>query len=146
MKMNVGINVVSTIDDQDDDWSGICNSKRAFLAFLASRLIASVDTNSLSNIVISDTTPRGEDKNKLWVKTSWPYGIGFLGDGEFQMDYSFTGYPVNTPFLHSEILPLRDNVRKLSDGDITNFGLTNTKTDAKNRMFWYMFTPPSIAS
>jgi len=138
--MNIPLQVIDSIEI-DDDWKDVCDKKH-LLSFIAKYLIGTIDQSKLDKVIISDEKPRGADKSKIWVKTSWPFGLGFLANGEWQIIY--TDYPQNTPFLSKEIYPLRDFLRKLSSDDLVAYGITDTKPDAKDRMYWYIFEPEPI--
>lgn len=123
-------------------FKGICDGPLALLNYILSNIIFEADVEN--NIIIKEDKPKGEEKRRLWVKTSWPYALGMLIDGEYQMDYGMTGYPVNIPFLHAPFDYLREGVRALGDGDLADYGIGNTVVTAENRMLWYIFEPPAI--
>ena len=123
-------------------FKGLCDGPKQLLQFILANTIFETDIEN--KIIIKDNLPVGEEKRSLWVKTSWPYAVGMLIDGEYQMDYGMCGFPVNTPFLHSKISLFKDGVRQLGDGDCSDFGINNTITTASKRMFWYIFEPPSL--
>lgn len=133
--------------EPDPKWPQMCNDPMIFLQEIAKRLFVKIDPNSLSqNIIISQGIPQAKDRGKLWIKTSWPYGVGFIANGEYQMDYAFTGYPVNTPFLHSTINPTPQFVSEVGDIRLKEFGMEalQTTSTAKNRLRWYIFEPERI--
>lgn len=96
------------------------------------------------NIIKSDKKPLASDRGKLWVKTSWPYAIVSLIDGEYKADYGISGLVPNTPFLHAEFAPAKDYIRILDATELTDYGITDTKQDASQRMRWHIFEPPAI--
>lgn len=129
-------------------WPQMCNDPVIFFQEIAKRLFVSIDTNRLlQNIVISSSLPKEEDRGKLWVKTSWPYGIGFVANGEYQMDYGPSGLVQNTPFLHREFNPTPQYVSRLGDLQLDRYGMKNlnTEQDTPERMYWYIFEPPIIS-
>lgn len=129
------------------EWPQMCNDPLVFLKEIAKRLFVSIDPNRISdNTIISPSIPGAGDRSKLWIKTSWPYGVGFIANGEYQMDYGASGYPVGIPFLHQSISPKPAYVTELGDLKLKEFGMEEmqTKTTATKRMFWYIFEPPAI--
>lgn len=126
-----------------DSWSSLCKTPQILLTEIAKRLVA-VGSFIDANVIASDKVPVASDRRKIWIKTSWPYGIGVVIGGSYQMDYGMTGMVPFTPFLHAEFDPTPGNVRMLSDTEINNFGITNTSSDAPNRMRWYIFEPVQI--
>jgi hypothetical protein len=140
---------VSFLKDVEPDpkWPQMCNDPTIFLQEISKRLFVKIDSNTLSqNIVISQSIPQAKDRGKLWIKTSWPYGLGFIANGEYQMDYSFTGYPVNIPFLHLPINPIPQYVRELGSLLLKEYGMEalETNANAKSPMKWYIFEPERI--
>ncbi len=127
-------------------WASLCKDPTTFLSEIASRLALSYDI-VFESIVISEKVPEPSDRSKLWVKTSWPYGVGKLIEGKFQMDYGMSGMMPNIPFqANDETFQVRDYVRKLSDEEVRNYGLyAADKEKAKNRMSWYIFEPREIS-
>jgi hypothetical protein len=128
-------------------WPQMCNDPLVFLKEIARRLFVPIDTDKISeNIIISPNIPSAENRSKLWVKTSWPYGVGFIANGEYQMDYGASGYPVGIPFLRQSISPKPAYVTELGDLKLKEFGMEDmqTKTTASKRMLWYIFEPPAI--
>ena len=126
----------------NDSFKGLCEGPKQLLTCILEHIIFESDIET--NVIIKDSIPNGIEKRSLWVKNSWPYGIGMLIDGEYRMDYGMSGYPVNIPFLHSTISPIPEGLRQLSDGDLADYGIANTTTTAYNRLFWYLFEPPSL--
>lgn len=128
-------------------WDSLCRDPNSFMREVASRLALSFDLVP-ENIVISEKVPEPSERNKLWVKTSWPYGLGKLIEGKFQMDYGMSGMMPNIPFQASSDsfeLATRDFVKKLSDVEIKDFGLYSAdESKAKNKMAWYVFEPAEI--
>lgn len=68
------------------------------LANMLTRLLAVDDEGflSLKEIIVSPNEPTGEEKKKLWIKSSNPPGIGLPIGGIYKMIYQ---YPVGIPFL-----------------------------------------------
>lgn len=141
------MNIIKLLKSSDlepvESWSGLCNSPNDLLGFIIERIYGKIDT-SFNDIILSDKKPEGEDRKKIWIKTTEPYAIGVLIDGEWRLDYGLSGYPENIPFLHKEINLLVDGLIMLESADITKYGLTDTVEGATDRMRWYLFTPPSI--
>src|SRR5687768_16865658 len=79
-------------------WSSVARNVESFIREIASRLVVEADEIS-DTVVQSDKVPSAKDRLKIWVKTSWPFGIGVLIEGGYQMDYGLSGYPVRIPFL-----------------------------------------------
>jgi hypothetical protein len=128
-------------------WNSLCKDPTTFISEIASRLALSYDL-VFESIVISEKVPEPSDRSKLWVKTSWPYGVGKLIEGKFQMDYGMSGMLPNIPFQASADLfePARDFVRKLSDVEVRDFGLYSADSaKAINKMSWYIFEPNEIS-
>jgi hypothetical protein len=127
-------------------WDSLCRDPNEFLDEIASRLILSY-TIDAESVVISDKVPTSTDRNKLWIKTSWPYGIAKLISGKYQVDYGMTGFPTAVPFQASDSHPniLMDKVRKLSDVEVKEYGLFFADaTKATRKMSWYIFEPDDI--
>ena len=132
-----------------DSWQSLCRDPNTFLTEVASRIIA-VGTFSTDTIVISDKTPAQTERRKIWIKTSFPYGIGFLIEGSYQMDYGMSQYPVNVPFLKkaSDMDPLPAYTREIPSSEITAFGLPklgDKATENTSRLYrYYIFEPSEI--
>lgn len=129
-----------------ESWSSLVRNPNSFLEEVASRLMLSWDIDPES-VVISDKVPDSSDRTKIWIKTSWPYGIGKIIDGNYQMDYGMSGYMPNIPFqaASSVMEPLKGNVRKLSDNEVKAFGLYSAPEEkATSKMSWYIFEPKEI--
>jgi len=129
-----------------DSWASLCKDPNSFLNEVASRLVLSYEIDH-ENIIISDKIPPPSDRGKVWVKTSWPYGIGKVVEGKYQMDYGMSGYPAFIPFQQSDLIikPLKGFVRELTGSEIKDFGLFLADiTKAPNRMNWYIFEPEDI--
>ena len=128
-----------------DSWPDICKSPAVFFNEIAKRLYVDVDVNSIgSNVIISPSIPKAEDRGKLWIKTSWPYGIGIVSNGEYNMDYGMCGYPVNVPFLHKEISVKPSHLEVIGSVTLDEYGMKDLDTKGTGRFLWYMFTPPKI--
>ena len=128
-------------------WEDYCENPSMLLAKFAE--LYGVEAKFLSDIPsisISGDVPPPEDRSKIWIKTSKPYGIGLMIEGKYQMDYGMNGIPVNTPFLHKDFNVLFLGLRKLTSQEITDFGLTDTVAGAKKRMAWYIFEPGDLQS
>lgn len=124
-------------------WGSLCKTPQTLLTEIAKRLVA-VGTLQDTNLIISDKVPTSKERRKIWIKTSWPYGIGYVIEGSYQMDYGMTGLPVNIPFLHTEFQNTLGFVRILSSSELEGYGIADTNTSAPNRMRWYIFQPPQI--
>lgn len=124
-------------------WESLCKDPSTFIAELCRRIIA-VGGVSTAGLVVSDTVPPASDRGKVWVKTSWPYGIGKTIEGSYRMDYGLSGYPVNIPFLSAEIRPLKTGLSELTSSQLNNYGIQDTVSTAPQRMRWYIFNPPVI--
>jgi hypothetical protein len=147
--MSKGIQKIIVKNDAEPitSWNSLCKDPTTFISELASRLALSYDIIS-DSIVISEKVPEPSDRSKLWVKTSWPYGVGKLIEGKFQMDYGMSGMLPNIPFQASATLfePARDFVRKLSDVEVRDFGLYSADvTKATKKLSWYIFEPNEIS-
>jgi hypothetical protein len=93
------------------------------LANLMTRLLAVDDAGfvSLQEIVVSPNEPTGEEKKKLWIKSSNPPAIGLPIGGVYRMLYQ---YPPGVPFLWidgEENLPTYMN--KLTKSEMLSYGL-----------------------
>jgi hypothetical protein len=130
-----------------ESWTSLCKDPTSFLNEVASRLVGAYDIDD-AQVVVSDKVPPPSDRNKLWIKTSWPYGIGKVIEGFYQMDYGMSGYMPNIPFQQQESLaePLKGFVRKLTTEEVKNFGLfLADASKAATRMNWYIFEPEEIS-
>lgn len=140
---------LSVLNDPEltSTWPEMCNDPRIFIREISKFLFVSIDQDSiLENIIISSSVPDAEHRGKLWVKTSWPYGIGFVADGQYKMDYGCSGFPVKIPFLHKEINPKPEYLEQIGSLQLKEYGMENLQTneDATDRMLWYYFNPPTI--
>lgn len=127
-------------------WETFCESPDALFKEFASRFAVDAGDLNTVSIIKSTNIPGPENRSKLWIKTSWPYGIGVAIGGVYQMDWGLSGYPANTPFLHAEITDIPGpELIKIPDSDLVSYGITNTVPGAEDRMFWYLFTPPEIS-
>lgn len=122
----------------------VCDDPKSLLTFIISHIQFKLPDGVKSIFVVSDQIPKGEDRGKLWIKTSFPYGIGMLIDGIWRMDYGMSGYPVGMPFLHKAISPLLEGMTELSNADVEKYGLTNTTNTATERMLWYLIEEPTL--
>lgn len=138
--MPIKLSIPTTTGEIPENYSELfAGSPAKLLSFIIDNLI--IEGTIDDKFIASDEKPQGADKIKLWIKTSWPYGIGKLLDGEWGMDFGMCGYPVNTPFLHKKITTLKEGLRELTSTELTDYGISETSVDAKNRMFWYLFEP-----
>ena len=96
------------------------------------------------NIIKSPKAPLAVDRGKLWIKSTWPYAIISLLDGQFQADWGLSGFMPNTPFLAIPFSPAKEYVRQLDSNEISKYGLTDTDEKASKRMRWHIFEPPTI--
>lgn len=147
MQRTFNVSVKST-DNPWPAWNSVAKNVESFVSEIAARLV--VDADEVSDTTIaSDKVPGAGDRTKIWIKTSWPFGIGVLIEGQYQMDYGMSQYPVRIPFLklESEMTTLRDRVRKLSTEEIEAFGLPKlqTGTDVTNPVAYYIFEPNPIS-
>lgn len=124
-----------------DSFAGMCDSPRELLNFLANSLIFKFPIGD--NIFINDRAPKGEDRGKIWLKTSFPYGIGRLIDGQWRIDYGLCGYPVDTPFLHKSIDVKPEGLKELSDADLTKYGIPKSDSTSIDKMKWYLLESPT---
>lgn len=128
------------------DWASLCKDPDTFLKEVANRLVAK-GSYTPDGIIISDTVPSTANRRKLWIKTSQPYGIGFVVEGSYKMDYGMSGMVPDTPFLRVKTLmdPLPNNVRTISDSEATTLGLPKLQGDiATRQVAWYIFEPAEI--
>lgn len=142
MNIPVTAEINKEIEPVPQSFKDICDGPSQLLAFIIKYLSFSADITN--NYIKSENAPTGENKKHIWIKTSWPYGIGAYIDGEWKMDYGMSGYPINMPFLHSTIADLRVGLRALTDAEVTAYGINNTAATATNRLYWYIFNPPEI--
>lgn len=128
-------------------WDNLCRNPDVFLTEIATRLVAfgSFDPDS---IIISENVPSSSDRTKIWIKTSFPYGIGFLIEGSYKMDYGLSGLPVKVPFLalatDERLDPLPARTRILSSSEISDYGIPKISDKATNPMSWFIFEPLDI--
>lgn len=125
-------------------WEEVCSDPMKLFEEFARRFV--VDAKSFKSLVLAvknDNVPEPSDRSKIWIKTSWPYGIGIVIDGTYKMDWGLSEYPVDTPFLRkeSDMEPLKEFVRQLTSDEIANYGLTNTSGSHKDKMKWFIFEP-----
>lgn len=142
-KSNIQKIIVKKDIEPVESWESLFKDPQSFFEEVASRLMLSYDID-FNGVVISDKKPTTADRGKIWVKTSWPYAIGKLIGGSWQMDYGMSGFNPNIPF-QALTDPLKDKVRKLSDTEIKEYGLYRAdKEKAANRLDWYIFEPGDI--
>lgn len=128
------------------NWQSLCGSPEAFLTEVASRMVAVGEFNS-DSIIISDTIPSTSNRRKIWIKTSFPYGIGYVIEGSYKMDYGMSGMPVNIPFIRQKTLmdPMPGSTRRITDSEATNLGLPKLQGEEANRsVSYYIFEPAEI--
>ena len=130
------------IEPIPEDFKSLCESPSALLSFIIKSLSFSLTSDN--NFIKSEEKPTGKDKNLIWIKTGWPYAIGYYIDGEWKMDYSISGFPVNIIFLHPPINPLKEGITMLTDSVLESYGMGNTVATASARMRWYIFSPNQI--
>lgn len=99
------------------------------LANLMTRLLAVDDEGfvSLREIVVTPNEPTGEEKKKVWIKSSSPPAIGLPVGGIYRMIYQ---YPVNVPFLWidgEENLP--SYMTKVTKTEMLSYGLPFPTSD-----------------
>ena len=123
-----------------ENFKGLCDSPRSLLNYIASSLLFTVP--DVDNIYIGEKAPKGKDRGKIWIKTTFPYGIGKLLDGEWRIDYGMFGYPVNTPFLHKKLSVLPEGMKELSDADLDTYGIPKSTSTSTDKMFWYLLETP----
>lgn len=108
--------------EQGKSWEG--NSTPHDLAQYMARVL-SVDPNlllALQEVVYSDVQPTGEDSKRIWIKTSAPAGIGIPTSFGYKVIYE---YPANVPFLWVSEDALPTYVRRLTNGELANYSLTD---------------------
>lgn len=93
------------------------------LALYLARMFA-VDSSQITRLqefVVNSVEPVGVDREKIWIKSEGVPAIGLPIGGTYQMIYK---YPPNIPLLWTggDLPPY---LRKLSDNELTNYGLAN---------------------
>lgn len=62
---------------------------KKLLDFLARHIgIPESETTFNSNFITSPSTPGTEDRGRIWIKNSAPFGLGIFASGEWQILYS----------------------------------------------------------
>ena len=128
-------------------WEEFCSDPlKLFKSFSEHFAVEAKILQSSTPTYSSPDTPPPEERSKLWIKTSWPYGIGYLIGGEYQMDYGMSKYPVGIPFLERDInlTPAKDYITKMNADEIQQGGLWATGSSGVNKYNWYIFQPPTI--
>lgn len=130
-------------------WQSMALDPESLTKEIASRLMIQADEMSESIFISDDTPPQGE-REKLWIKTSWPYGIGKLIAGKYRMDYGMSGFPVNVPFLRSDKsfgTSLPPSLRKLTPEEVLMRGLPRLQDpegQTTDRHSYYIFSPAEV--
>lgn len=97
-------------------------SPEDLLAKLAQHLSVPADRVNRKNFIVKSTTiPGAEDQDKIWVKTSSPFGIGFFAGGVWQVAYSV---PSGLIFPISWQTSTPQGFRELTPNEIGTIGLT----------------------
>ena len=115
---------------------------------ISTRLHVKVEGSSnTDNFYISETKPPPDKRSSIWVKTSFPFGIGIIADGMWAMDYGLSGYNSGQIFLFNYkaaqgIIP--GGVRLLTEDEITEYGITDTNNEKADRLRWAIFEPGDI--
>jgi len=128
-------------------WEDYCQDPAKFLREFANNFtVKATALAGNSSLYQSQDIPPVTERDKIWVKTSWPYGIGIFIDGQYQMDYGASGMVPNTPFLSplSRFTPNPGNVNLMSDQQIADYGMQNTSGNPATRMRWWIFEPEAI--
>lgn len=128
------------------DWTSLCRNPETFMNEVAARLLA-VGNFSPDSIIISPTVPSNTNRLKIWIKTSFPYGIGYVIEGSYKMDYGMSGMPVDIPFIRKKTLmsPMPGNTRRITDAEATTMGLPKLQgEDATREVSYYIFEPAEI--
>lgn len=123
--------------DAEKTWDDpqFCESPYQFAQFLIRILFVDAgDFAKLSGVVRQDGTPAADDQNKIWAKTSEPYGVGVYSGGQWQVIYSI---PTDTPFLTRQS-PLPAYLNPLSASDLSDAGLT---APSGGGWQWVIFSP-----
>jgi hypothetical protein len=133
---------------ENESCSLMPKSRRELLELVASNLYFEIDQTEDAKIYVSDNIPPPEKRGSIWIKTSYPYGIGILGDGEWRMDYGMNNFPVGTPFLFNpaEYPAIPGGIRIFSSTDLEKMGIADTETGSAvtNRHRWAIFEPDKI--
>ncbi len=117
-------------------WEGI--STPHDLALYMARIL-SIDGSKimqLQEVVYSDLEPTGEDRKRLWVKTSEPVGYGIPTGDNYTVIYK---YPAGVPILWvNSLSPAPSYMRKLTDLELGNYSLTDP---VDRDFYWVIFNP-----
>ncbi len=93
----------------------------SLLAALTQHLVIPADrVNKKQYFVYSPTQPGTDDQDKVWIKTSSPYGIGFFAGGSWQVSYSI---PSGLIYIVANTSDVPLGFRALTDGEVTAIGL-----------------------
>lgn len=97
--------------------------------------------------IFTNNVPGPEDRDKVWVKLTEPYAVGYFINGEYQMDYGMMGFPVNSPFLYDPAIVERniEGLQEISGTQLIKYGITDTKSGADERLHWFIFKPSPIS-
>lgn len=114
---------------------------------IVSRISVKTEGITDQSIYISETKPPPDKKSSVWIKTSFPVGIGIIADGVWAIDYGMSGFNRGQIFLFNfqaaqGIIP--GGVRLLNETEIADFGLTDTDNNKANRLRWAIFEPQEI--
>lgn len=141
-KLSIQAAINKDIEPVPQSFKGLCDGPEQLLNFIIQHLSLSV--NLINNYIAQEETPKGEEKSLVWIKTSWPYGIGKNIDGEWRVDYSMSGFPANIPFLSVGMETIPQYVKRLSDSEVALYGLPQTVSSSPQRMYWHILTPPEL--
>ena len=117
----------------------ICEGPASFAQLLTRLLFVDAgDFAKIVGVIRSDGKPSSADTNKIWAKTSAPYGIGVYAGGRWQVSYQ---HPQNSPFLwDTSVTSVPTYISAMTASAVTGAGLT-APTDAKWK--WVIFNPPT---
>lgn len=114
---------VATAVEPITDWSYF-NTPQELLLWVAR--MCSVDPNQVAvfqEIYAGSTEPTGDDRGKLWIKTTPPYGIMVFNGSNYEPIYS---YPKNVPLLWTQSpTEFPSYLSRLSESELDDYGLEN---------------------
>jgi hypothetical protein len=91
------------------------------IKFLARNMgIPSAQLGSGTIFVYSPTPPGADERNRVWIKTAAPFGIGIFAGGEWQL---ITAYPIGAYLMWPASRSVPPGAVQLTNTDITNAGL-----------------------
>jgi hypothetical protein len=99
----------------------------------------------LKGTIFQSDVPGPDDRDKIWVRTEFPYSVNYFIDGQYRSLY-FNGWQINSPFLSDDIIQELNvpGLTLLSSTQLEKYGIVDTVADATERLRWFIYNPDPI--